>query len=64
MQGQCNETAVFVLSGNAEITQALRMRATRRSPLTIGGADCRLLQYDVLPKLPTHLLPNGGKPLG
>ena len=55
---------MFVLSGNAEITQALRMRATRRSPLTIGGADCRLLQYDVLPKLPTHLLPNGGKPLG
>ncbi len=52
LQSQCNETAVHVLSGNAEATGALRMKASGKHMLMLGGVDCRLLRYDVLPKLP------------
>lgn len=37
----------FVLSGSAGATQALKMRASRRIPVTIGGVDCRLLEYQI-----------------
>ena len=51
-QSQCNDTAVYVLSGNAEATGALRMKASGKHALMLGGVECRLLRYDVLPKLP------------
>ena len=43
---------MHVLSGNAEATGALRMKASGKHVLMLGGVDCRLLRYDVLPKLP------------
>ena len=36
-----------VLSGNPKLTGALRMKATRRIPISNGGIDCRWLHYDV-----------------
>ena len=41
---------VWALSGHAPSTAALRMRASRKVPLTVGGVDCRLLQYSVMSK--------------
>ena len=38
------------LSGNPEATRPLRMRAHAREPVTVGGVDCRLLHYHVLPQ--------------
>lgn len=38
--------------GRADATRSLRMRCSRRVPLTIGGVDVRLLHYNVLPPLP------------
>ena len=37
----------WLLSGNAAVTGALRMRASRRIPISNGGIDCRWLHYDV-----------------
>ena len=37
----------WLLSGNAAITGALRMRASRRIPISNGGIDCRWLHYEV-----------------
>jgi putative N6-adenine-specific DNA methylase len=37
----------FVLSGNPAATRAMRLRADRRLPITIGGVDCRLLKYEI-----------------
>jgi putative N6-adenine-specific DNA methylase len=37
----------WLLSGNAGVTGALRMRASRRIPINNGGLDCRWLHYQV-----------------
>lgn len=37
----------FIISGSKHATQFLRMRADKRFPLTVGGADCRLLKYSI-----------------
>ncbi len=37
----------WVLSGNAAVTGALRMKASRRIPVSNGGIDCRWLHYQV-----------------
>ena len=39
--------ALWLLSGNPQLTGALRMKATRRIPISNGGIDCRWLHYDV-----------------
>lgn len=49
--GQCAHAEVFLLSGNPTVTQGLRMKAEQKYPLVIGGVDCRLLKYIVLPPL-------------
>lgn len=36
-----------LLSGNPELTGALRMKASRRIPVSNGGIDCRWLRYDI-----------------
>ena len=46
-QERCPEAHAFVLSGNKDVTRHLRMRAARRIPLTVGGTDCRLIEYRV-----------------
>lgn len=40
-------TDAYVLSGSSKTTQDLRLKASRRIPLKIGGIDCRLLQYSI-----------------
>jgi 23S rRNA G2445 N2-methylase RlmL len=39
----------WVLSGDPELTRNLRMRSTRRVPVTNGGIDCRWLRYPLGP---------------
>ena len=51
VQAHCRESRAFVLSGNRDATQWLRMRADARMPLTIGGADCRFIKYTVRAQL-------------
>jgi hypothetical protein len=50
-QDECNEAPAFVLSGNEAVTHKLRMKADWRLPIGIGGVDCRLLKYTVLPRM-------------
>lgn len=38
---------VWLLSGNKDLTQYLRMRAEERFPVVNGGIDCRLIHYKV-----------------
>lgn len=47
LKRQCAGAAAFLLSGNPEATRGLRLKADRRHPLTVGGVDCRLLQYSI-----------------
>lgn len=51
LKNECTETDAFILSGNADITGQLRMKTKRKYPLTVGGVDCRLLHYEILPAL-------------
>ncbi len=48
-QSACNEADAYLLCGNPAATKPLRMKCSRRIPLTIGGVDVRLLHYHVLP---------------
>eukprot|EP00892_Ulva_mutabilis_P010337 jgi/Ulvmu1/7676/UM038_0106.1 len=52
LKGQCPGAHAWILSGTKGPTQALRMKATRRYPLSLGGVDCRLLHYEVRPPPP------------
>jgi 23S rRNA G2445 N2-methylase RlmL len=47
LKRQAPGSTAFLLSGSPEATKGLRMKAERRHPLTLGGVDCRLLQYSV-----------------
>jgi len=38
---------LWLLSGNPKLTGALRLKASRRIPVSNGGIDCRWLQYDI-----------------
>ena len=47
LKQQAPGATAFLLSGNPEATKGLRLKAERRYPLTVGGVDCRLLQYSI-----------------
>ncbi|KAL4551698.1 hypothetical protein Ndes2526B_g05966 [Nannochloris sp. 'desiccata'] len=47
LKRQAGGADAFILSGSSTATQHLRLRADKRMPLTIGGVDCRLLQYHI-----------------
>lgn len=49
LKSKCAKADVYVLSGNPAITQALHMRADKKWPVTVGGMECRVLHYHVLP---------------
>ncbi len=49
LRSQFRNWTAWVLSGNAELTQALRMKAERKYPLWNGPLECRLLRYRVFP---------------
>ena len=38
---------LWLLSGNPNLTRALRLKAERRIPVSNGGIDCRWLHYDI-----------------
>jgi len=57
LKRECPDTSAFVLSGNPEVSRAIRMRASRKHVVGIGGVDCRLLRYDILPPKPPGFVP-------
>ena len=44
---RCSGWSLWLLSGNPELTGALRMKASRRIPVSNGGIDCRWLHYEI-----------------
>lgn len=44
---RCGGWTLWLLSGNPALTGALRLKASRRVPVSNGGIDCRWLRYDV-----------------
>lgn len=47
LRRECEGADAWLLSGSKRITRPLRMAASRKTPLTIGGMDCRLVHYSV-----------------
>ncbi|MCS5693097.1 class I SAM-dependent RNA methyltransferase [Cyanobium sp. FGCU-6] len=47
LRERCSGWTLWLLSGNPELTGALRMKASRRIPVSNGGIDCRWLRYDI-----------------
>lgn len=44
---QASGWQLWLLSGNADLTRALRLKAERRIPINNGGIDCRWLHYSI-----------------
>jgi putative N6-adenine-specific DNA methylase len=44
---RCSGWSLWLLSGNPELTGALKMKASRRIPISNGGIDCRWLHYGI-----------------
>jgi len=47
LRQRCGGWTLWLLSGNPELTGALRLKASRRLPVSNGGIDCRWLRYDI-----------------
>ena len=47
LKQRCSGWDLWLLSGNPELTGALRMKASRRLPVSNGGIDCRWLHYAI-----------------
>ncbi|MFZ9850788.1 MAG: THUMP domain-containing class I SAM-dependent RNA methyltransferase [Vulcanococcus sp.] len=47
LKERCSGWDLWLLSGNPELTGALRMKASRRIPVSNGGIDCRWLHYAI-----------------
>ncbi|MCS5699562.1 THUMP domain-containing protein [Cyanobium sp. FGCU-52] len=47
LKDHCSGWTLWLLSGNPELTGALRMKASRRIAVSNGGIDCRWLRYDI-----------------
>ncbi|MFM7696222.1 MAG: class I SAM-dependent RNA methyltransferase, partial [Vulcanococcus sp.] len=47
LKERCSGWQLWLLSGNPELTGALRMKASRRIPVSNGGIDCRWLHYAI-----------------
>ena len=46
---QCGGTTTFVLSGNKDAVNYLRMRPARKAPITVGGIEAKVYEFRVLP---------------
>ena len=44
---RCGGWQLWLLSGNPRLSGALRMKASRRIPVSNGGIDCRWLHYEI-----------------
>lgn len=49
LKQRCNHADVYVLSGNPSVSRGLHMRSNKKWPITVGGVECKLLHYYVLP---------------
>jgi putative N6-adenine-specific DNA methylase len=47
LKQRCSGWSLWLLSGNPELTGALRMKASRKLTVSNGGIDCRWLQYEI-----------------
>ena len=47
LKQRCSGWSLWLLSGNPELTGALRMKARRKVPVSNGGIDCRWLHYEI-----------------
>lgn len=47
LKQRCSGWSLWLLSGNPELTGALRMKSRRRIPISNGGIDCRWLHYEI-----------------
>jgi putative N6-adenine-specific DNA methylase len=47
LRERCGGWTLWLLSGNPELTRALRLKASRRVPVSNGGIDCRWLRYEI-----------------
>lgn len=44
---RCSGWTLWLLSGNPELSGALRLKASRRVPVSNGGIECRWLKYEL-----------------
>ncbi len=47
LKERCGGWTLWLLSGNPALSGALRMKASRRVPVSNGGIDCRWLRYEI-----------------
>lgn len=47
LKQRCGGWTLWLLSGNPELSGALRMKASRKLPVSNGGIDCRWLKYEI-----------------
>ncbi|KEF41524.1 MAG: RNA methyltransferase [Cyanobium sp. CACIAM 14] len=47
LKERCGGWTLWLLSGNPALTGALRLKASRRLPVSNGGIDCRWLRYEI-----------------
>jgi putative N6-adenine-specific DNA methylase len=47
LRERCGGWTLWLLSGNPRLTGALRLKASRRVPVSNGGIDCRWLRYEI-----------------
>ncbi len=47
LRTECPEADAYVLSGSRQCTKFLRLAATSKHELTIGGINCRWLHYEI-----------------
>lgn len=47
LRERCGGWTLWLLSGEPKLTGALRLKASRRIPVSNGGIDCRWLRYDL-----------------
>jgi putative N6-adenine-specific DNA methylase len=47
LKKRCRGWTAYLLSGNADATRHIRLKASRRYPLMNGPIDCRLLKYEL-----------------
>jgi 23S rRNA G2445 N2-methylase RlmL len=52
LKQKCGGAQAAVLCGNRDVAAKLFLPLNRRHPLTVGGVDCRLLHFTLLPPKP------------
>lgn len=61
LKTHCSSADVYVLSGNSSVTHAMHMKADKKWPVSVGGIDCRIMHYHVLPPKTSRTLESAVK---